>query len=27
MSGWDKKLEALVLRYLPESWIDLTTRY
>jgi cytochrome c biogenesis protein CcdA len=27
MTGWDKKLEALALRHLPESWIDLTIRY
>jgi cytochrome c-type biogenesis protein len=27
ISGGDKKLEAALLRHLPESWVDLTTRY
>ena len=27
MTGWDKRVEATVLRQLPVSWIDLTTRY
>lgn len=27
ISGGDKKLEAAVLRHLPESWVDLTTGY
>jgi cytochrome c-type biogenesis protein len=26
-SGGDKKLEAALLRHLPESWVDLTTRF
>lgn len=27
ISGGDKKLEAALLRHLPESWVDLTTRF
>jgi cytochrome c biogenesis protein CcdA len=27
ISGGDKKLEAAILRHLPESWVDLTTRF
>jgi cytochrome c-type biogenesis protein len=27
MSGVDKKLETALLRHLPESWVDLTTRF
>ena len=27
LSGGDKKLEAAFLRHLPDSWVDLTTRY
>jgi cytochrome c-type biogenesis protein len=27
LSGWDKKVEAAVLHHLPESLVDLTTRY
>jgi cytochrome c-type biogenesis protein len=27
ISSGDKKLEAALLRHLPESWVDLTTRY
>jgi hypothetical protein len=27
LSGYDKKLESTVLRHLPDSWVDLTTRY
>jgi len=27
VSGGDKKLEAALLRHLPESWVDLTTRF
>jgi cytochrome c biogenesis protein CcdA len=27
MSGVDSKLEATLLRHLPESWVDLTTRF
>jgi cytochrome c-type biogenesis protein len=27
LSGWDRRIEAAVLSHLPESWIDLTTRF
>jgi cytochrome c biogenesis protein CcdA len=27
LTGYDKKLESTVLRHLPDSWLDLTTRY
>jgi cytochrome c biogenesis protein CcdA len=27
LSGWDKKLEAAVLRQTPDSWVDFVTRY
>ena len=27
LAGWDKQLEAAALRVMPESWVDLTTRF
>ena len=27
LSGWDKRVEAAVVSRLPESWVDLTTKF
>jgi len=27
LSGWDKRVEAVIVSRLPESWLDLTTKF